>query len=262
MSGKKCSQFRLKREREKKLRLIQGIENFHAEVINLEKRVGNLLGEASEGIRSTFGAEVQRAQNWLDRVDLPNIKKMGEKTNLGILRKTHTDLKQMATGGRQVQEELIVAFTQKADKMGQHLTRRLAEVENLLGSGQHLLELWFDDNQRAEWENALQEAHQFLVEEQYPPLTQLLDEIEKDLIAKIKWAEEQESKQQKRLYLLKALRQVCGEMGFEEIDAPHYENKGDRGSRILFTVDTLDRGRIKFTLSLLCQSVASLWIRC
>ena len=39
-------------------------------------------------------------------------------------------------------------------------------------------------------------------------------------------------------------------MGFDEVTQPRYERQGDHGSRILFTVDTLDRGRIAFTLSL------------
>jgi hypothetical protein len=39
-------------------------------------------------------------------------------------------------------------------------------------------------------------------------------------------------------------------MGFKEEAGPCYEREGDRGSCILFTVDTLDRGKIAFTLGL------------
>jgi hypothetical protein len=39
-------------------------------------------------------------------------------------------------------------------------------------------------------------------------------------------------------------------MGFQEVTPPHLEHEGDRGSRILYTVDTVDRGRISFSLTL------------
>ena len=40
------------------------------------------------------------------------------------------------------------------------------------------------------------------------------------------------------------------DMGFKEISLPHYEEKENRGSRILFEVDTYNQGRISFTLTL------------
>jgi len=39
MSGRKCSEFRLQREREEKLRLLQTLNNLHVEVNALKERL-------------------------------------------------------------------------------------------------------------------------------------------------------------------------------------------------------------------------------
>ena len=117
-------------------------------------------------------------------------------------------------------------------------------------SHSELFRLWFGAEQVQKWEDALQEAQRLLNEEHYPALEQLLEETAGEIDKKSKWAKEQEDKHQKRLYLLRALRQVCAEMKFQEESKPRYEREGDRSSSILLTVDTLDRGRLAFTLSL------------
>ena len=52
------------------------------------------------------------------------------------------------------------------------------------------------------------------------------------------------------MYLLKALRQVAADLHFTEITQPHFEKPSERGSRIVFSVDTHDRGQIDFHLTL------------
>ena len=250
MSGRKCSEFSLQRERAEKLRLLQGLGNLHAEVNGLRERVTDLCDEASEGLRATFAEDVQQAQHWLAQGAPAAIRGLGMDTDLTTLRMTHAALEQTAVRGRQAQEVLTLAFSQKADEMGQRLARQLTEVERQYIGYQHLLRLWCGERQTQQWEHALQEARHLLGEERYTALERLLEETAKEMSEKTEWAAEQEDKYQKRLYLLKALRQVCAEMGFEEVTSPRYEREGDRGSRISFAADTLDRGQIAFTLSL------------
>lgn len=250
MSGRKYSEFRLQREREEKLKLAQDIGNLHSEVSALQKRVVSMLEEASEGLRTTFAQEVQQAQRWLDQLDPPHVKGLGIDTDLSVLQATCNELEQIAGKARQVRETLAVAFTQKADEMGKRLVRRLAEVERAYIGHRQLLELWSGPSRVQEWDNALQLARQMLNAEKYAPLEVQLKETEKQLDREIKWGKEQEDKHQKRLYLLKALRQVCAEMGFDEVAGPQYEQQENRASNVVYTVDTLDRGKIQFTLSL------------
>lgn len=58
-----------------------------------------------------------------------------------------------------------------------------------------------------------------------------------------------EDKQQRRMYTLKGLREVCARLGFEEVGAPKYEN-GAPQDRVIFAVDTRGKGKIAFRLGL------------
>jgi hypothetical protein len=250
MSGRKCSEFQLQQERTERLRLLQSLTNLHAEVQSLKERTAILLNDVSQGVRMSFVDEVKHAQGWLNQLDLPNIKGMGMDSNVATLRTVHSKLEQVVFQGRQARETLTIAFTQKADELGRRLAGRLAEVERTYISRQQLLRLWCEEKDTQRWERTLQEAQQLLDNERYSTLAQLLDALAQELLAQGQWAEDQEDKHQKRLYLLKGLRQVCAEIGFQEVADVRYEREGDRRSSILFTVDTLNRGQIDFTLSL------------
>jgi hypothetical protein len=250
MSGRKCSEFQLQQERTEKLRLLQSLTSLHAEVQSLKERTATLLDTVSGGVRASFPNEVHSAQQWLSQIDFPDIKGFGMDTNSVTLRTTNSKLEQAAVQGRQARETLTIAFTQKADELGRRLAGRLAEVERIFISRQQLLRLWCDEAQTQRWERTLQEARQLLDTERYPTLAPLLDALAQELRAQGQRAEEQEDKHQKRLYLLKALRQVCAEMGFQEVSDVRRERAGDRSSSIFLTVDTMDRGQIDFTLSL------------
>lgn len=248
MSGHKCSQVRLQREREEELRLLQQVRGLHAEAVGLKERVEALLIGASPGLRATFPGETGRAERWLTQTPIPEVEGLGVGVGVAAFKDTEGRLAPVVSEGRQIQEALSIAFTQKADEMGRRLAGRLAEVERLYLSHKGLLELWFD----LEWIQSLKgrliEAQRLLEMEAYAALEQMLSSIEETLATSSKHAAEQEEKHQRRLYLLKALQTVCAEMGFREIEPPVHE--GDRGSRIIYTVDTLDRGRIVFALSL------------
>lgn len=55
---------------------------------------------------------------------------------------------------------------------------------------------------------------------------------------------------QKRLYVIKALREVCASLGFRELDSPHYAEENNFHSPIVQTFDTLNVGVIKFIITL------------
>jgi hypothetical protein len=78
----------------------------------------------------------------------------------------------------------------------------------------------------------------------------LLPGLVKEIAERGEQAERKEQQHQKRLYLLSALREVCKQLGFEEVQPPRYENDSDRSSRILYDVDTIDKGTIHFVISM------------
>ena len=250
MSGIKVSNYQLQREREEKLRLVGSVSSAHSEVKGLRARVAELVGSASPGLRATFATQVAQAQAWLDGLDLPELRGLGMNATNDALSAAQNQLRRAAAEGRRFQEALTVAFTEKADEMARGLARRLAEVEQLFLKAQELLRLWRRQEELAAWEQAFQEMRRLLAREQYAQLEPALSALERELAAAAKSAEEREHQHQKRLYLLKSLRQVCAELGFQEVAEPRYEREGERASAIRFTVDTVDRGRIAFTLTL------------
>ncbi len=63
-------------------------------------------------------------------------------------------------------------------------------------------------------------------------------------------SEKREEMHDKRLYILKSLREVCASLGFEEIADPRYERNKDFNSPIVHEIDTLDEGKISFRIHL------------
>ncbi len=88
------------------------------------------------------------------------------------------------------------------------------------------------------------EKHQ--IDEYLTELEKLLHDIEK----LSNDTEEKENLHNKRLYLIKALREVCASLGFKEIDKPDYELKNDPNSPVIQNFDTLNAGVIKFIFNL------------
>jgi len=250
MSGRKDSLFLLAREIEAKLQQMREVHDLRAEVEGLRQRLAATLEGLSPGLRATFAGEVARVQAWLAQSELPGLGALGMFSSGDSLRATVDRLERLAVQARALQEELSVGLVRKADEIGKRLAKRLAAVERLYIARRELLGLWGAQSQIQAWERTLADARQMLEHEQYSTLESALSSLATEIGARIQFAEEQEAKHQKRLYLLKALRQVCAELGFREVSEPRFEREDERGSRIVFTVDTLDRGQIAFTLSL------------
>jgi hypothetical protein len=250
MSGRKVSEFQLRKEREEKLRLVQRVAGLRGEVAALSAAVEAALEGASPGLRSTFSTEVAGARRWMQALVLPAPSSVGMSAGNAALEQARGELERAAADGRRHQQALAVAFTQKADEMGRRLAGRLAEVEGFHAGRRQLLGLWFPSGRNAAWEARLAEAGRLAGAEQYTRAEEALAEIQADLDKAVERAEAQEHLHQKRLYVLKAVRQVCADMGFVETADPRYEREGDRGSPILLRVDTVNQGHIAFSLKL------------
>jgi len=249
MSGRKESEYRLREERERKLRLVQRVGSLHSEVEALKQRIEAALAGASSGLRATFAAEVERAERWVKQLELPKRSGLGMNASDAALNAARKDLERLSAEGQEVHEALAVALTRKADEMGKQLSRRLARARTLYLGRQELLRLWFPQ-QAAAWERELEEAERLLSREQYKKAEEALAAIEGGISEKTPVAGQQEEKHQKRLYLVESLRQVCRDLGFKEIAAPRPEQESQRGSPIRFTVDTRAQGQIAFTITL------------
>mgnify|MGYP003701862277 CR=1 FL=1 len=252
MSGKKYSAVQLQRERQEKLKLRQHLDSLETEKVALYQQLDDTKNNMSDGLRATFSQEVNAAQQWLAKARSATdpYYDYGADSELSDLKIAYDRKRQVTATGRGHLKSLQLTLTQKADAMGQALAKQVADANQQLLQQQHVLQLWCGDNSMSAWQQTLAHANQLLATEHYGTLQKLLTQLQKELKEKGDWASAQEEKHQRRLYLLKALRQVAAELGFAELDTPTFENNDDRGSRILLSVDTYNQGHIDFYLTL------------
>ncbi|MFQ6054633.1 MAG: HEAT repeat domain-containing protein [Methanosarcinales archaeon] len=207
MSGYKYSEFALEREREEKMRLLEDLKN-------AKSQINGLLEKAHEGIKSTFIKEIENANIWLRKCESIEEQKIAL-----------SDLKSLSKEGEATLSTLIETFTQKADKMEKTLNYKLSHLEGLYSGNKTLLDTWFGKEDLIKWENALKEAKHYLETKSIGDLNECLETTEILLKNNINQAQENEYKHQKRLYVLKALRQVRGSaaIALGEIGEPAVE---------------------------------------
>lgn len=246
MSGRKFTEVQLERERQERLDLKQAIETITAERAALRDRLDTALAGMTDGLRTSFPAETAACRAWLDTPVPAN----AHDESIAQLRQSSDAQTRHAESGRASLRELELALTDKADALARTLTaERIAAAETLL---QHTgtLRLWYGAPAIADWQARLDQAARWIDEDRYPQAQDLLRTLQAELDTKAAEATDRETRHQRRLYLLKALRQVCADLYFTEVGEPAFEHSGERGSRLLLTVDTHDRGRIDFSLTL------------
>lgn len=248
MSGYKRSTVVLDTEREKKLRLLSDISNAGRRLDWLAARITETLDATPPGIRDTFESEVREATDWLSSRVERMVGRYDVTADTGVLSAHLSSMNALMDKGHQVIRTLTTNFTEKADVLYNELSSRLIQLEGEYHGHRETLETWSGCETSGHFVASLSRARQILAKRQLSKLERLVQDVETALNLKVQEAQDLEHKHQKRLYVLKGLRQVCAKMGFDESE-PVYERDGKR-SRIVYEVDTLDRGRIRFFLSL------------
>lgn len=248
MSGYKRSNVALDMEREKKLRLLTEMGNARRQLEWLAAKIAETLDRAPGGIKETFDREAKQAAAWRGAEARSRTEVYSMATDIRTLTSSLSSLSALIDKGHATMSALAVSFTQKADALEKGLLSQFSQIESTYHAHKGLLDTWFGQEASSQYQASLSRAEQMLAKLQLSALGDHLKKAETDLTSRIQEATELEHKHQKRLYVLKALRQVCAEMGFEESE-PEYERDGKR-NRIIYEVDTLDRGRIRFFLSL------------
>ena len=248
MGGRRYSQLLLERERAEKLQLVQQIGAIQGTIEGYRHELDELLATSTAGIRETFGEQVEAAISWMDSND----KFLGQTVDvdrpLVELQQIHEKCSEVAIAGGRLFKDLGVSFTKVGDEMARDLAHRIVCVRERMAAHRTACARWFADRVDR-WPSLLQTADLQFDEESYGQLQDLLDSIEAEVEELARRSDELTARQQTRLYLLKAVRQVCCNLGMRETASPRYERRDDASSRILFTVASPDRGEIAFALS-------------
>jgi hypothetical protein len=250
MSNYEYSSYRVDTERQERLRILGDINDIRNNINGILSKVRLILDNASDGIKQTFNSEVSSALRWLSEAEVGTTEKSNMTTSLPDISSSLAILKSIAERGKDNMNLLIRCFTVKAGEMEKQGTARLSQIDSTYLGQKELIDKWFGQDVIGECEQSLNDAEQLLKDRRLGELGDSLDRLESMLLAKTGEAKELEEKQQRRLYVLASLRKVCTDLKFEEIDVPNYEIESNKRSRITYSVDTLDQGKIQFYLSL------------
>lgn len=165
------------------------------------------------------------------------------------LQSRREQLASLVKTGEQGLRELLLCFSDKGDQMATELAHRLVAVRMLVVKHRGECGRWFSQEVER-WKQQLDGGGRLHDEEHFVEATRILDALEVDIAQRLEQSWVLATQHQSRMYLLKAVRQVCCDLGMRELEPPRLEQPGDVASRMLLTVASPDRGKLRFALSL------------
>lgn len=246
MSGHSYTAFLLAQEQKERLRILDAIRRQEGEANELRAAIHDALAGAAEGIKATFAREVASAERWMSRSTLTVV---SPQASIAEATSGQAERQRTIEAGRAAHRELLVALTRKADEMGRHLGAQLVEVESGYLECRGLVKGWFPEEATA-FDRSLDQARMFLASGHYGDLEPLLARLSAERIDANTRASTLEEQHQQRLYVLQALLQTCRKFRFRILEEPAEDALGPSIDPLIVRVDTLDKGKIDFTLSL------------
>jgi hypothetical protein len=250
MSGHKCTEIELDAELVERLALVRSLDVHHGAVCGLVKRLRETLDQASDGLKSSFAADVNRVEEFLSATQIPEIQQFDARSPKTTLLAICRQVSALARQAAELQEKLDHLLGQAAERQTRELITRLADLSRLYAGHRELLQAWCPADELAAWDQVLAAVNTQLAHEQLHEARQHLVQLEAELPVKIQRALDLAAQQQKRLYVLNAINSVCQARGFRRVSGPDYEQPEDPASALVMVFDTLDHGLIDFRLTL------------
>lgn len=236
MSGHKESAYEIEARRQEELRRQREHARAAAQLASVQHQMEIALEQASPGLRRSFRTETMQAQQWLSTV--------------GSKDQSTSRLLLCAEQGRRTLAELRTAYTQIADQTARNQSYQLAEFEAEVIMSLEQLQRWSAEPVEPVWQARIVELRDIVERQEYHQFAPVLARERSRLAEAIRLAEELDDKHERRLYLLKAIRQAACDLRWHELGEPEYEQVGNLRSRIIYKVDTRIRGTIRFSIGL------------
>lgn len=249
VSGRKYSRFELTQERLHKLDAVRGCTRLASQCHGLAGRLRALLEAASPAALAQYAPEVARAHGWLSSGRTTPDATLSPACSRRELELALRERGEAVEEGCALVRELTEALEQRWTGLGQDLAARLAELEVAWLSAADLVELWFSREARTIAER-MARARERLTCERFAEVAIDLDGLEVDIADALARAESLEERHQRRLMVMRAIREVCADLGFAELTPPRQSDPRERSSPLEIRLDTLDRGEIDFRVTL------------
>lgn len=253
MSGIKETEYRVDIERQRRIKLAEDIRAAQKECEGMQKVITNVLKEFSEGLKATFQEDVMAANTWVKR-NFDRYRKVNENNDIVSLEAIRNEISSIKKEGENILNKLNEDLTQKAPEIEKKLKNEYSDIESNFVGYNEMLVSWFGEEHVKDIENNLNEIQKSIKEKDYKKAEASIREIKNKLNSDLSEAKDLEEKHQKRIYVVNGLRQVAKEMKFEEKIKPKFEKPENESmykrSRIIYSVDTKDKGKIKFSISM------------
>jgi hypothetical protein len=219
------------------------------EVKSLKKRIEKLRQDINEQTIYTKNSDIKNLlSEYLNKL---------KTSETGINKKKYEGIEQRLNG---ISHSLSIL--KKADEINSNIEAEMHNIESVFKENDAILRKWVKNDHEInlkEKESLCAELDKYkknLQSREVADITNVSNISEKvknlsDKIASsLSIATEKDKLHQKRLYVIKSLREVCASLGFQEIDEPHYSEKDNPYSPAVQSFDTLIYGTITFNVSL------------
>ena len=247
MSGLKYSRIELEREQKARQEARAGIDRVGCELNGMGMRIREMLASIPRGVQDSFPGEMEKVKNWQREVEKAPRPEDGMTSQ--ELNEVLKELNSISSRGTRALRILTDVQETKRDAKAREIIGEIELLKGSISGAKEKMDLWKPDLVRQYLSEAV--AIVPLVEEgefvrAQAALRQLKDRFERskrDIF-------DREARHQERLYVMNALKDVCRTLGFGEEEDAHLENDSDRGSPLIYKVDTYDEGLITFKLTL------------
>jgi len=250
MSGLKYSVFDVLATVAEILLLRRKIKTGKKELDAVREQLKDTLQNIPEWAKSTLQKQIRASETWFDKIASLETQSSYAGDDVDTLRTIVESLQDAIRTGRALLEVINASVRNGLDQLSSRVIQTCSIAEQQFTAHRELIERWLGKETASRMTSVFSNLKDMMNQKKYSEAEKLLAHTANQLQENIRKATELEDKHQKRLYLLKALRQVCSELGFQEVQEPYFERENSLQSRIVYRVDTLDKGQITFYLAL------------
>ncbi len=242
MSGIKYSSIQIQRELREKQKCIVKLNEIKMSIGAIKENIKKILDATPEGVKSSFSKEIVKIENWL-KEEMQNYNK-----NMNIDQLTYilNEYKKMIKRGEGALSELVEIIEVKREKKAKEVLKYYQLLKSEISANQNILEKW-ESEEYIEINKKLDAIYSFINKENFKVAEEKLANL-KNQVDNLKLeVNELEDKNNQRQYVIDALRKVCRDMGWDEIEIRNLNNPKET---VILKVDTYTAGKMTFYLNL------------
>lgn len=245
MSGLKCSQIEIEREKRIQQEAHTKIRTNTNRIKALKEKVKSILSELPNGVKQSFANDLVGVNQWLSLT----VPKPSQDMNSLELNKIVKELEKINSEGQNVIATLIEIKEVKRDAKAKELLKEQERLHSEYMAIKELIIKWFP-NEYESLEKKLNTNLYFIESGNFPKVVDNLKDINLIIDILHQKCNSLEAKNNQRYYVLDALRSACNKMGWDEVKEPVFEEKDNPKSALIYEVQTYYAGKMKFRLSL------------